>query len=595
MKSREKTFKKTVLGNRVIIKPVCEASSLFIQQNYNLPEVICRLLTSRGFSVANNNLQDLPNFLDPKIKNLLPEPFLLKDMERGVKRMAEAIIKNQKILLFADYDVDGATSCSLAYNYLSKIGFKNVVFHIPDRLSEGYGPNLDTFKNHVKNGVELIVTLDCGTSANEVIDHFSTSKIDIIVIDHHLSFLELPKAHSIINPNRLDEDGKLSNLAACGVTFLFLVALNRHLREIGFFKKTKEPNLMEMLDLVALGTVCDVMQLDLLNRAYLMAGLSNFSKHNKGLQQLIKVSGVDKKISSYHLGFILGPRINAGGRIGDASLGTQLLTREDGVEELAQTLNQLNIQRQEIEKIALQEAREMASAVSKNNYTIVLYSENWHQGVIGILASKLKEEFNLPIFIGTKKDDVIKFSGRSIEGIDIGALINEAYLKGLIITGGGHKMAGGLSINIKYIDEFINLMNEQISKRFSEDVFEKRIHIDASLSLNAINNELVERLTALEPFGQGNPEPRFLIKNSLIKKPKLVKEKHVSCLLYNGLSSEVENSTKFTRAIAFNVADNELGRFMQNVEGGEYSLIGKISENNHSNDVQIRIEDAVLN
>ena len=387
MKSREKTFKKTVLGNRVIIKPVCEASSLFIQQNYNLPEVICRLLTSRGFSVANNNLQDLPNFLDPKIKNLLPEPFLLKDMERGVKRMAEAIIKNQKILLFADYDVDGATSCSLAYNYLSKIGFKNVVFHIPDRLSEGYGPNLDTFKNHVKNGVELIVTLDCGTSANEVIDHFSTSKIDIIVIDHHLSFLELPKAHSIINPNRLDEDGKLSNLAACGVTFLFLVALNRHLREIGFFKKTKEPNLMEMLDLVALGTVCDVMQLDLLNRAYLMAGLSNFSKHNKGLQQLIKVSGVDKKISSYHLGFILGPRINAGGRIGDASLGTQLLTREDGVEELAQTLNQLNIQRQEIEKIALQEAREMASAVSKNNYTIVLYSENWHQRCVLRLTS----------------------------------------------------------------------------------------------------------------------------------------------------------------------------------------------------------------
>lgn len=590
--------KKTILGNKIVIKNPCEASSSFISQKYNLPEVICRLLTTRGFTIANKNIEDVENFLNPKIKNLLPDPFLLKDMQKAVEKVANSIEKNEKILIFADYDVDGATSSSLLYNYFTEIGYKNAKYHIPDRFLEGYGPNEKTFRLYEKQGFNLIITLDCGTSANQVIDAFEGSKTSIIVIDHHLSLSSLPKAYAIVNPNRLDEDGKLCNLATCGLCFLFLVALNRLLRNNGFFKKIKEPNLMNYLDLVSLGTVCDVMHLDILNRSFVKCGLNNFAKNNLGLQGLIDVSNINNKVSSYHLGFILGPRINAGGRLGFSMLGADLLCakNKEDANEISKNLNALNIQRQEIEKNALDEAKNLSNNQIQNSKAIILYSPNWHQGVIGIIASRIKDEHNLPTFIGSLKDGIIKFSARSVYGIDIGSLIFEAGVNDLIVTGGGHKMAGGVSVKEEKIEEFTNFIKEKIANKFQNSFFEKITQIDVPISLAGINEKLVENLNLLEPFGAGNLEPKFLITNVKITKPKIISNKHISFLLTNTLKGEVEDGKNFTPSITFNCVETELGNFILSASSyNNYGLIGKIQKNNYSSAVQIKVEDVILN
>ncbi|QKX02081.1 single-stranded-DNA-specific exonuclease RecJ [Wolbachia endosymbiont of Dirofilaria (Dirofilaria) immitis] len=551
---------------------------LTLIQKFELPETLARTLVTRGVNIENAG-----NFLYPLIRLLLPDPFHLLDMDKAVYRIIQAINDDENIAIFGDYDVDGATSSALINRYLRMIGVYSITY-IPDRINEGYGLNSDALLQLKNEGINLCISVDCGTLAYQPIKDAKNFGLDIIVIDHHLSVEKLPSAVAVVNPNRLDESSPYSDLAAVGVSFLMVVALNKSLREQGFFTNRKEPNLFDLLDLVALGTVCDAMQITGLNRAFVSQGLKVMStRKNVGLRILSDALGIIEKPSVSRLGFNIGPCINAGGRIGEASLGARLLSTNDEEEahSIALKLINLNNTRKMMENEAFSEAITQVEKSTYSSRNFIIVSGNWHQGIIGIIASKLKEQFHLPAIVISLSNGIGKASCRSIPEVNIGAAILSAKYMNLIIEGGGHSMAAGFLIR----EDKINDLRHFFTKKLTNHINDKVLKADGIVTVKAINLSLWNQLQRLEPFGIGNPEPRFIIQGVKIKKPKIVGVDHIKCFI-------VDNDA-MVRAIAFRSVNTHLGSAI--IQGNVKAVLGKIfmSYWNGNEFIQFLIEDVL--
>lgn len=535
---------------------------------YNLSPALAHLLCVR--KIAFNEVN---NFINPKLQNLMPDPYVLKDMQKAAERVAQAVENGEKIAIIGDYDVDGATSTSELVRFFKAVGI-NPQVHIPSR-EEGYGPSDLAFSEFEAAGAKLVITIDCGTTAFDVLNRAAAKGFEIIVIDHHEAEAKLPDIYAVVNPKRLDEDNQypyLTYMSAVGVGFMFLVALNRKLRNDGFYGNHPAPELKNLLDLVALGTVCDVVPLLGLNRAYVRQGLKIMAQQNNiGLKSLLKAAQVESAPNAYHLGFVLGPRINACGRVGDAVLGSRLLCCENETEAqlLADKFNALNAERKDIENYVLLKAIEQVEGQTQEYPIAFAYGEDWHQGVIGIVAGKLKERYNVPAFVMSVEPDEVKGSARSIEGVDLGALIISAKEKGVITGGGGHIMAAGFSLTKEQIPAFKKFVGEYVEERLGKEKIAPVLNIDLALALSGVTEDFADSLAMLEPYGAGNPEPLVLIRNVSISHLRLVGSGHVSCFL----SSPSGGSLK---AIAFRCADNDIGNALLNNNGELFDAVGQI-------------------
>ena len=601
--------KISILGRNWHQKTFDERHALAILQRFEISEVLSNLLSAREISLG-----EIENFLEPKIKTSLPDPFELNDMEKAVAHVIAAIHARKKITIFADYDVDGATSSALLKRFFREAGV-NADIYIPDRVLEGYGPNSQALLNLKKSGTDLVITLDCGTVAFKPLEDAAAVGLEIIVIDHHLGVLEKPQSIAVINPNLLDEKFPHKNLCAAGVTFLFVVAINKKLREENFYAQKKEPNLLNLLDLVALGTVCDVMSLTGLNRAFVAAGLKILKQRkNLGLREICDLAGLDEEPSAYHLGFVIGPRINAGGRVGKSDLGATILSSEDEeeVKAIAQQLETFNKQRKEIEVQVLEEAVKSLESgpltrsateswfggFSKNDPIIFAVAKNWHQGVIGIVASRLKDLYNKPVVVIAIDDEGKKgkASCRSISGIDFGGEILKARLEGLLIEGGGHAMAGGFSVAPEKISELHQFFCKNLAQKVEEISAQKNAEFDIALDLAQVNLDLLKELAKLEPFGVGNMRPKFLLRNVVKVKANLVGQtaEHISCVFSSksalGFNGQIQ-------AIAFRSNKTPLGEMLLDPKFTKpINLVGTLNINAWMGveKVQMIIEDVMI-
>ena len=567
--------------------PVDERKAELIAQRFALPLPVARIIASRGIPV-----DDVANFINPKLQNLMPDPFCMKDMEKAAKRIAEAIVKKQKVAIIGDYDVDGATSSSVLRLYLESVGIEPEI-HIPER-DEGYGPSRQAFDEFAALGAELVITVDCGTTAFDVFDYAGSLNIPVIVLDHHEAEVRLPEVYAVVNPKRLDESDDypyLKYMAAVGVVFCTIVAVNRELRKQGFFAGREEPNLLQWLDLVALGTVCDVVPLLGLNRAFVRLVLRIMSlRSNTGLRALIDKSGISEAPSAFHLGYVLGPRINACGRVGEASLGNKLLCSRDDFQagQLADKLNEFNAQRKEIEAYVLLSAIEMLEGTPQEYPIAFAAGKDWHQGVVGIVAGKLKERYNVPAFVMSIEPDEVKGSARSVPGVDLGALIIAAKEKGLLTKGGGHTMAAGFSLPEDKIEAFRRFAGEYVRQKLGEEDVAPVIEVDSALDLLGANTDFAAALELLEPFGAGNAEPKIVLEHVRVVKPGIVGAGHVRCFLTSGNGGSL-------KAMAFKIADTELGKTLLNSQGAAFDIAGVLRRDNWQgrNSVQFIIDDAI--
>lgn len=546
---------------------------------------LTKLLLLRGLTP-----QSIPLFLSPKISTLMPNPSILKDMDKASERIAEAIINHQKIAIIGDYDVDGATSTSVMRLFLSYCGVETAV-HIPER-EEGYGPSTLAFQEFTDFGANLVITVDCGTSAFEILDN-AAKNFDIIVLDHHEAEAKLPKVYAVVNPKRLDQiDDRpdLGYMAAVGVVFMTVVAINRILRQKSFYTSERpEPNLMQWLDLVALGTVCDVVTLQGINRAFVTQGLKIMAnRQNLGLKTLLDKANVNEKPDAYHLGFVLGPRINACGRVGKAFVSSRLLCSKNPIEaeQLATEMNLHNQERKDIESFVLEQSIEQLEGTPQAYPMAFVASKGWHQGVIGIVAGKLKERYNLPAFVMSIEEDEVKGSARSIDGVDLGALIIAAKEKGVITKGGGHTMAAGFSLTEEQIPSFKTFVGEYITSNLNNTTPHPILNIDLSISLSAATMALCNELEQLKPFGTGNPEPVILIRNVYFKKSCIIGAGHIKCELTNFTNERLS-------AIAFKIADTQMGKEILSSQKDCYDVVGNLRLNtwNNSKSLQFMILD----
>ncbi len=578
----------SVLGKDWISKNYNEETASFLKENFSLSEILSRLI-----AIRNIKMEEVKLFLNPRIKNLLPNPFILKDMEKAVDRTIKAISKKEKIGIFGDYDVDGATSTAILGNYFTEIN-QDIEIYIPDRKTEGYGPSRQGFEKLISNGVKLIFTVDCGTMSFDTIDFSQKKNIDVLVLDHHQSELKLPNAFSIVNPNRYDDKSNLNYLCAAGVCLMFLVALNKKLRDLEWFVKNnkKEPNLINFLDLVSLGTICDVVPLTGLNRAIVSQGLEILKKKsNLGLKTLKNICGIESNITTYHLGYILGPRINAGGRVGKCSHGANLLLSKDSKEtfKIASELETFNKERKLIETNMLNNIENTIS-IDSNEPTIVLSGHNWHGGVIGIIASRLKEKYNKPTVIISVEKGLGRASARSVLGFDIGTLIISAVQKNILKKGGGHKMAAGFTIEENKIEEFKNFINNRFSKVKKNLEKNNILFFDSKISPSALNEDFFSEINSLSPFGSGNPEPRFVIENLKLLKSSIVGEKHIKALLSAPDGSVI-------KSVTFNAVKTNLETYLLSKNQKKINIVGKLSLNEWKGqkNVEFIIDDISVN
>ena len=560
----------SVVGKNWIQKEFDLDEIKFIKENFFLDEIVAKLLSIRKIKKEEINF-----FLNPSIKNSLPNPYSLNDMQKAIDRTISCIVSNEKVGIFGDYDVDGATSTAILGNYFRSLNLPYEIY-IPDRQKEGFGPNEKGFDYLIEKGSKLIFTVDCGTLSYLPIEYANTKKIDVIVIDHHQSEINLPKAHSIVNPNRFDDRSDLNYLCAAGVCFMFLVALNKRLRENNWFinKSINEPDLLNFLDLVSLGTICDVVPLINLNRAFVNQGLKVVNqKKNLGLKTLIEISEIENNLTSYHLGYVLGPRINAGGRVGKSTHGAKLLLNNDSKDafKISSELNNYNKERQLLEKELLKDIMDKDYGLT-DEPVIVLYGENWHEGIIGIIAARIKEKYNKPTFIISTKSGLGKGSARSIYGFDIGTAVIAAVQNKILIRGGGHKMAAGFTLDTDNINEFKNFLIRKFKSININLESKKNIFYDTEISPSAINIDFYDKINVLSPFGSGNPEPKFVIKNVRPLNSKIVGEKHIKSV-FEGSDSSV------FKTITFNCVDNELGSYLLKKNIKNFNILGKLSLN----------------
>ena len=545
---------------------------LFFSQRFNFPSALVPILIENKVSKDNFEL-----FLDPKIKNFLPDPSIFIDMDKTVKRIANEIETKNPIGIFGDYDVDGATSAALLKLFLQYFGIE-VHIHIPDRFLEGYGPNISALKSLVSKGSNLIITVDCGINSHEPLKELKKTDIDCIIIDHHTPDDDLPPAFSIVNPKRKENGIEYHYLSAVGVTFIMIVGLTRELRQRGVFEKIKEPNLFRFLDLVALGTVCDVVPLKGLNRCFVKAGLNIISQRkNLGINALCDISDLNKTPDEETLGYKLGPKINAAGRIGSSDMGVSLLISKDisKANELASKLYQLNEKRKKLTNNSTLEAIGMVESeknkIGKLPDFLFLVGENWNEGIIGILAGKIKEKYNRPCCVISLGQNYSKGSARSIANIPIGEYFFEALDKKLLVKGGGHDLAAGLTIENNKIQMFKDFLISKVEHASQEDELVSEISVTSELSISALNSNLMDWIKKLGPWGQGNPIPKFLIKDVIIKKLVFFgKEKQHLLVKVSDNSGEIDckifniNETAFSSVLEKNKSLHLLGNLVSN-------------------------------
>ncbi|MFC1459640.1 single-stranded-DNA-specific exonuclease RecJ [Microvirga arabica] len=554
----------------------CDAAqstiALAIAQTHGLPDVLARVLAGRGVGIHETD-----GFLNPRLRDLMPDPHKLTDMEAAASRLADAVTRDEKVAIFGDYDVDGACSAALLAEYLRACGVEYAI-HIPDRITEGYGPNVDAIRALKEQGADILVTVDCGTASIEPLAEARRLGLDPLVLDHHQAPEQLPEALAIVNPNRQDDLSGLGHLCAAGVVFLTLVALNRTLRSRGFFNGRPEPDLMGSLDLVALATVADVVPLLGLNRAFVRQGLAIMrSRRRVGLAALLDTAGLAGAPESWHLGYLVGPRINAGGRIGDAALGSKLLLTEDPVQagKLAAELDRLNRDRQAIEVVAVAEAEAQAMMALErvpDLPVLVTASAEWHPGVVGLISARTKERFRRPAFAFTlNQDGTATGSGRSVPGVDLGYAVRAAVDAGLAIKGGGHTMAAGVTIQATDLQRFLEFVTERLSEPVSAMRLRDSFAIDATLTAAGAQPAVVTALERAGPFGQGQPEPMFVFpQHRVVEAREVGSGGHLRVKLRGGDGS-------FIGGIAFRAAGQPLGNVLSQAIGNPLHVAGTLS------------------
>jgi single-stranded-DNA-specific exonuclease len=556
--------------------PVQDRLAEAMAQATRLPLPLCRVLVARGVEPA-----DAVAFLSPSLRDLLPDPLILKDMAPAADRLLHAVAARERVAIFADYDVDGGASAALLLTWLRAFGMQATLY-IPDRIDEGYGPNIPAMAQLAETH-DLILCVDCGSLSHDAIA--AAKGADVVILDHHLALETLPQALAIVNPNRQDEDGTLAHLCAAGVVFLLLVEANRRLKQQG----QQVPDLMALLDLVALATVADVAPLTGVNRAFVRQGLKIMARRDRpGLRALADVARMDQAPTAYALGFLLGPRVNAGGRIGQADLGARLLATDDEMEaaRLAARLDQLNTERREITETVRLEAMAQADARGLDAPLVWAAAEGWHPGVVGIVAARLKEAANHPSVVIGFEGDEGKGSARSIPGIDLGAAIQRLAAEGMITKGGGHKMAAGLSLTRAQLDPAMARLSDLLARQGAGAGGPQDMRIDSLLATGAATVALVEEIENAGPFGAAAPAPRFAFANAQVS-ARRIGDSHLKLTISDGAGPALD-------AIAFGAFDGPLGPALENPGHRRFHLAGKL-ELNHWNGrtkVQLRLDDA---
>ncbi|MCC6779221.1 MAG: single-stranded-DNA-specific exonuclease RecJ [Hyphomicrobiales bacterium] len=563
------------------------ARALAIAQRHDdVPELLARILAGRGVEV-----DEVARFLDPTVRALMPDPSALAGMDAAVMRLADAVVRGETVAIFGDYDVDGATSAALLGRFLRHCGLRPLV-HIPDRLFEGYGPNVEAIKALAAQGATLLVTVDCGTVSYEPLAQAAQLGLDTVVIDHHQADEQLPPALAVVNPNRLDDLSQLGHLAAVGLVLMTVVGLNRALRARGFWSTARaEPDLLGYLDLVALGTIADVVPLRGVNRAFVGKGLIALRRRdNAGLTALMDVARLGGPPEAWHLGFLLGPRINAGGRIGRATLGVELLMEDDPTEcaRIAAELDRLNRERQEIEIAPVAQAEAMAAlGIAETGAVIVTAAEGWHPGVVGLVAARLKERFGRPAFaVALEPGGIGTGSGRSIAGVDLGRAVRRAASEGLLMKGGGHAMAAGVTLRKDALAPFRAFLEDALGSAVDAARREDALLIDGALSATAATPDTVAMIARAGPFGAGNAEPVIALPDHTIAYAEEVGQSHMRLRLRSGDGA-------FVNAIAFRAVGQSLGKALTEMRGRAVHAAGTLTVDrwNGSERVQLRLLD----
>lgn len=561
---------------------------LALAQRLGLPELVGRLMAGRGVS-----LEGAEDFLTPTLRRALPDPSSFLDMDKAAEALAACVARGGQIGLFGDYDVDGATSTALLWRFFNALGPAPLI-HIPDRMTEGYGPNAPALIALKDKGAEVVVTVDCGATAHEPLRLAAEAGVSVIVCDHHVGEPALPPALAVVNPNRFDETTEHRTLAAVGVAFLLAIAVNRVLRGQGFYKASgrPEPDLMGLLDIVALGTVADVVPLTGVNRALVTQGLAVLrQRRTLGLRALADSAGLDEVPEAYHLGFIFGPRVNAGGRVGEAGLGARLLTTEDPMEaqNIAQQLHHYNEERRAIEAFVQEEAiAKLESAPPKQDQPLILVAgEGWHPGVIGIVASRLKERYHRPACVVALENGVGKGSGRSVPGVALGDAVIAARQAGLLSNGGGHAMAAGFTVAEDKLADLEAFLSQRIRDDLAGAPLVPHLSMDATLDCQGATPDLLAQVARLGPFGQGNSEPRFVVTPARLVKADVVGAAHVRLILTGPNGGRL-------KAIAFRCLDTPLGDALMNHRGAYFHLAGHLRRDTWqgAEGVQFIVEDA---
>ncbi|HYV72046.1 MAG TPA: single-stranded-DNA-specific exonuclease RecJ [Pseudolabrys sp.] len=564
------------------------ARALAIAQRYGVDELLARIIAGRDVDV-----DQVDSFLDPTIKRLMPDPYTLTDMEAAATRIADGITRGESIAIFGDYDVDGATASALLSRYLRHCGLDPII-HIPDRIFEGYGPNVDAIRSFAERGVKLLVSVDCGVTSPEPLAEAKRRGVETVVIDHHQGDEKLPEAVAIVDPNRPDDLSGLGHLAAVGLVFLTLVAVARELRRRNFWSDLRpEPDLLSLLHLVALGTVADVVPLHGLNRAFVAKGLIALRRReHPGTTALMDVARLSGPPEPWHLGFLLGPRINAGGRIGRADLGVRLLLEEDPGEaaRIASELDRLNRERQQIEQATVAQAEAEALAalgLEEKGAVIVTAAQSWHPGVVGLVAARLKERFGRPAFaIALEPGASGTGSGRSIIGVDLGRAVRRAVQEGLLLKGGGHAMAAGVTLKKDLLGKFRAFMEETLAGSVEAARRDSALLFDGAVSAGAFNFSLADLVSRAGPFGAGNPEPLLALPAHTLAHADPVGDGHIRARFRSG-------DGKFVNAIAFRAMGQPLGRTLLENRGQALHAAGHIAMDRWQGEerVQLRLVD----
>jgi single-stranded-DNA-specific exonuclease len=581
---------RSASGRRWRLRGVADdGAATAISAQLAVSDILARLLAQRGIG-----LEEVARFLAPRLRDQLPDPAHLKDMDRAVERLVRAIQGGEKIVVYGDYDVDGATSAALLLRFFAAVGAAGGLY-VPDRMREGYGPNAPALLKLKAEGAGLVVTVDCGTTAHDALDAAKTAGLDLIVIDHHVAEPLLPSAVAVVNPNRLDEASAHGHLAAVGVAFLLAVATNRALREAGWYRTRPEPDLLQWLDLVALGTVCDVVPLTGLNRALVAQGLKVAARGaNPGMAALAAVAQTNGRaaaIDAYQLGFVLGPRVNAGGRVGEADLGARLLSTDDPARaaEWAQHLDAYNKERREIEGQTLAAAIELVEQQNAESPVLVFAAaQGWHPGVIGIVASRLKERYGRPAIVVSLADGIGKGSGRSVPGLALGSAVIAARQAGLLINGGGHAMAAGFTVAADRLIDLQDFLTERLNDGLDHALLVPELAIDAALSAEAAQAGLIAQLDALAPFGAANPEPRFAFPTVRAQYVEAVGTGHLKLRVADALGGGTLS------AIAFRAAETAVGKLIAEAKGRAIHIAGHLRRDTYrgGDAVQLVVDDA---